>query len=135
MIKISNNLVKLANNAQEALSFIDNTQHHVNKMINQTTYPLEKGLIGAGIGGLSGAGLAALIEQFKAEKDRQYLKSMLIGGGVGAGLGGLLGAGPDLMRRQQAKGTVDAVGGTLKAIIEASERQNAISNRNPHLLF
>jgi len=135
MIKIANNLVKLANNSQQALAAIDGAQNHIHKIVDQRTFPLEKGLIGAGIGGLSGAGLAALIEQFKEEKDRQYLKSMLLGGGLGAGLGGLLGGGPDLIRRQQAKGTVDAFGGSLKALIEAAEAQNSLSRDNPALLY
>lgn len=40
-----------------------------------------------GAGALGGAGIGALLELLKDKKDRNYLKSMLIGGGIGGGLG------------------------------------------------
>jgi hypothetical protein len=100
MIKIANNLVKLA---EKSANPIQNVVQHLEQKVN----PLEQGLFGAAGGGITGAALGVLIEQLKEEKKRQYLKAMLLGGGLGAGVGGFFGAGNAIMNRNELSNIVN----------------------------
>ena len=89
MIKIANNLIKLSNTYSFSKRS-DGLSDFLNKVVD--TAPYSFGAIG-GLGfGALGAGTGALIEYLRGNKQKNYLKAMLIGGGTGAILGAARGA-------------------------------------------
>lgn len=76
MIKIANNLVKLADITQDAAGFLNPSSSNV------------QNYVGFGIGGGSiGALTGLLIEALRDKKEKNYLKALLAGGGIGSILG------------------------------------------------
>lgn len=75
------------------------TANNINQLGTKRGFDLsrsdERALLNTGLGGLQagtiGAGLGALLETLKKEKEREYMKAMLRGGLGGAGIGALLG--------------------------------------------
>lgn len=89
MIKVANNLVKL-NDTYTFNKRSDGLTDFLNKVVD--TAPYSFGAIG-GLGfGALGAGAGALVEYLRGNKEKNYLKAMLIGGGIGGTLGAARGA-------------------------------------------
>lgn len=75
MIKVANNLTKAC----------------IKHATNQNLIPLGAATRGAAMGGIGGAGIAALIELLQDKEQKDYLQAALKGLGIGAAAGGLTG--------------------------------------------
>lgn len=109
-------MIKVANNIQRML------EKQSMDMDPTYSYGLGGALAGAGLG----AGGGALYELLKGEKEKNYLKSILMGAGLGGVGGGLLGAGYGHNRKEKAR---DEAAGKLQGIREQESREKTVAKK------
>lgn len=106
-------MIKVANNIQRMLE---------EQMSNK---PMAYGVGGALAGAGLGAGGGALYELLKGEKDKNYLKAMLMGAGIGGLGGGLLGTGAGMYSKKQDKDR-DEAASQLQGIREQESKEKDV---------